>query len=161
MQYHLNDYPLCIEPTAEILEVTGGKDADDLRWAQLHRVSTADVLSRMSGIPAGLSNFFGLTPELDLNQFLLAYTSGGRLGCVFRRTGDVDWEPLLVPPEAVGEATRHPSARLVFKDERDRALFLLHMQQIQSGKVKNPTLAVLLSKLVEPIRTLDVWSNQS
>lgn len=156
-QISISDYPLIIEPTAEVLEVTGGPNPESLGWTQLYRVPTHIVLTHLQGLPGRLIHFFGLSHDLDKNQLLLAYTSGGRLENILRRNAE-GWEVLDLPAEVTGSPIIQPSVRLVFKDERTRAVFIHHLQQIIDGKAHNPTLALLMEKLAEPIRTIDVWS---
>lgn len=156
-QISISDYPLIIEPTAEVLEVTGGPNPESLGWTQLYRVPTHIVLTHLVGLPSQLIHFFGLSRALETNQVLFAYTSGGRLQNILRR-GPNGWEVLDLPAEVTGTPITRPSVRLVFNDERTRAVFIHHLQQIIDGKAHNPTLALLMEKLAEPIRTIDVWS---
>ena len=157
-QISISDYPLIIEPTAEVLEVTGGPNPESLGWTQLYRVPTHIVLTGLAGLPAQLIHFFGTSRDLLQNSFLLGYTSGGRLQNILRKTGETEWEVLDLPAEVTGTPITQPSLRIVFKDVRSRAVFLHHLDQIIQGKAHNPTLALVLEKLAEPIRTIDVWS---
>ncbi len=156
-QISISDYPLIIEPTTEVLEVTGGASPDSLGWTQLYRVPTHIVLTHLAGLPSRLIHFFGVSRELVNNQVLLAYTSGGRLEHILRRN-DNTWDVLDLPAEVTGTPVIRPSVRLVFKDERARAVFIHHLQQIIDKKAHNPTLALLMDCLAEPIRSIDVWS---
>ena len=158
-QYHLSDYPRCIEPTAEILEVTGGTTPANTGWVQLYRVPTPVVLTRLSGLPAGIVRFFALSSDLSPNQFLLGYTCAGMLQNVILRDEKHEWFVTPVPLESVGAPVAKPSVRLVFHTTRARAAFLSLIQQIINKTAKNPTLALIVEQLAEPPRLLDVWTN--
>ncbi len=157
MQFNLSDYPLVIEPTAEILEVTGGVDA--LNWTQLHRIPTHVVWVRLFGITSGLTHFFGPSADMDANPIILGYTTGGRLHKILRRDGQ-EWDAVDIPLEALGNPVIKPSLRLVFETERARASFLFYVSSIRNGKVTNASMAVIVDQLAEPPVVIDVWRQQ-
>lgn len=160
MDYKLSDYPLFIEPTEEVLEATGKAGSDERALVRLQRVPTHVVLTRLSGLPAGLVHFFGLSERFEQNKFLVAYSSCGYLRSVLSRVSENDWHISDIPIEHTGEGVRLPSVRLVFKTERARAVFIHHVEQIVKQKVVNPTLLQVLTQLAEPVRTLNVWRHR-
>ncbi len=156
-QYTISNYPPVIEPTAEILEIIGG--TDNLQRSHLYRIATQVVLDRLSGITNGLVHFFGLSPDLDSNQFILAYTSGGLLSQLLWREKQ-NWDVALIPIEAIGQPVVHPSLRLVFKTERARAAMLHYISQVIDQKVHNPSLAIVFEQFAEPPLVIDVWKSK-
>lgn len=154
-QYQISDYPLCIEPTAEILEIAQG--SSNKTWAPLYRVPTPTVLTRLCGVPSGLSHFFGKSKELSENPFLLGYTSGGRLSHVLRQEREQQWDAHCIPIEATGAPVVKPSVRLVFQTERARFAFVNYLQQIIDKRSRNPSLESVLAQLAEPPRIVEVW----
>ena len=153
------DYPVVIEPTTDILELQQGSEAYE-RWKQVPRIPTGRVLNKVNGVPAGVIHFFGLHPELEANEWLLGYNVGGLFSIILaNRQGQ--WEIETVPTEAVGGAISSPSIRMVFQDERARQSFLHYVQQVADGNTHNPDVALMLDRLVEPIRSVNVWRLQS
>jgi len=152
----LGDYPLVIEPTTESLEAKAGAPDDD-RWKQLPRVPTHTVLAALT-LPGGIVHFFGVSATLEENDVLLCYSTAGRLSHVMRRK-DSEWVLSSVPAEVTGDPILKPSVRLVFEDERARASFIQHFKSIREGKTHNPTLSLLMDRLAEPVRIVDVWSD--
>lgn len=159
MEYCLGKYPLWIEPTVTVLEITGGESPDSQGWVTLQRVPTHTVYTQLSGLPAGLAHFFGLSSSLAESKFLLAYDVGGRICNVLNRVDAHDWNITDIPIERTGEPVLYPSARLVFKTERARMQFVQYLQGILDRKSVHPTLALALEQLAEPIRMLEVWGD--
>lgn len=151
--FTLGDYPTVIEPTLGALEVTGGtrSSEDPLR---LERIDTERV-RRSFVLPEQLVHFFG-DGDSETARHILCYTASGRLSH-FLHLGSEEWELTELPAEVTGDKVLNPSARLVFKDVRSRSVFLHYLQQVQEGKIQNPTIAVMLASLVEPIRQIEVW----
>ena len=149
----ISNYPLVIEPTAESLEAIGADGPIRLR-----RIQTHIVLTLIPGLTVGMVHFFGESSKLGDNQAVLCYNAGGRLQTVLVQEEQA-WEKTTLPHEATGDAILQPSVRLVFKDERTRAVFVHHLEQIRSKKTHNPTLAILMEKLIE-LRQIDVWTEE-
>ena len=149
----ISNYPLVIEPTAESLEAIGAEGS-----IQLRRIPTHVVLTLIPGLAVGMVHFFGESSKLGENQAVLCYNAGGQLQTVLVQE-EQTWEPRPLPPEATGDATLQPSVRLVFENERTRAVFVHHLDQIRAQKAHNPTLALLMEKLVE-LRQIDVWTEE-
>ena len=154
----VGNYPLYIEPTSQLLEVKAGPDAANKRPTVLERIPTEEVYRRLD-IPKTTMHFFGLHAELDENLILLCYRANGKLThTLTRRSVDAEWSLTTCPTEITGDPVTHPSVRLVFKTERHRTLFMQNLQHVIEGKVHNPTLALLMDQLAEPLRVIDVWS---
>jgi hypothetical protein len=157
MQISIKDFPIVIEPLAEVLELRSGTSPQSLGWTQLYRVPTENVLRGTTGLPSNLVHFFGPTPHIERNSHMLAYSNSGILEMVLQFKDD-EWVAFDVPEEMTGERERFPSVRLIFEDTRARDIFLQHLERVQSGVVRNPTLALVLSRMKEQPRVIEVYS---
>lgn len=158
MSIVLSDYPVVIEPTTEACEVRlGGGDGTFKTWKQIPRVPTKQVIQTISGIPLNVVHFFGVTKDLSDNDWLIGYDTGGLLSVFIMNRHD-SWELEMMPQEATGNAITHPSLRMTFKDERARAAFVHYLEQVATGNVHNPDVALMLERTTEPIKLITVWS---
>lgn len=156
--FTLGDFPTVIEPMLMVLEATGGpRSSSDL--LRLKRISQ-DRVHQFCVLPNSLIHFFGDSDDDTVRQ-ILCYTASGRLSHFLFRVNDTDWELTELPAEITGDKIVYPSARLVFKDERSRAVFLHYLQQVKDGKINNPSVSLMLESLVEPIRQIDVWGDHT
>lgn len=155
--FTLGDYPLVIEPTCQVLEALGGSAAsDDL--LRLERLDTEQI-HRAFVLPNSLVHFFGDHGTLEQAKHILCYTSAGRLSHFLARPG-AEWELTALPAEITGTSILRPSARLVFKDARARAVFLHYLTQVHEGKIHNPSVSLMLENLAEPVRQIEVWGEE-
>lgn len=158
MQHRISDYPLVIEPTVEILEITASDTPGSLKWTRLYRIATPVVLQELPGLTNNLVHFFGPSADLSTAEFLLGYACGGLLRTMLWRDEQRNWLSMDIPAEALGDAVTHPSVRCVFKTQRARESFLYYLEQIRVGRIVNPALAVVLDQLVGQPISVDVWS---
>jgi len=156
MQIKISDYPLFIEPTTEVLELATGDVEQAKAWTPLCRIPAQLVFQTIVNVPAGGTNFFGTSKELTDVGFVLCYNSGGKFVGVLHRS-QTGWDFTEIPSEVLGESVHLPSVRLVFTTDRARAGFMTYLNNVQRGKVVNPSLAVVLDKLDGPPVLLDVW----
>lgn len=160
MQIQLSNYPVVIEPTVRTLEVSTGPATDPTQWTHLYRIEGQGATAELINASKNAIHFFGTSANIADVQFALCYSTGGRLTGVLMRTS-AGWEQADIPPEALGDAVSMPSIRLVFKTERARAGMLHYLNGVLSGKVTNPSLAVVLDQLATPPIVIDVWQEST
>jgi len=137
-------YPTNISPTAENVTLHGETTAVMRVWK----------LSGAAGVP-GID-----IPELATTIYtnnglrvhttlLIACDDGGDVLAVYRRDDtDKPWQLVT--------ATKKPALQIVFQDERGRAAMLHYLNAVKNGVAVNPSLAVVLDRLAQPITAIDV-----
>lgn len=165
-RYHsVGEFPIVIEPTVQVLEAKAGCDdvspshPSELSWTRLVRVPLATVSQALT-LPSGVVHVFGVDESLEACVLLLCYENSGVLRHVaVKQQGE--WQLQPASPEMIGEPDMRPSVRLVFQDERTQRAFMFYLEQVQGGRVHNPTLAVVLDKLACPPIAIGVGVNGS
>ena len=92
------------------------------------------------------------------NQLFLAYGPTGRFRAVYVYREQA-WQCCVLPEELTGDIPKYPSVRLVFKTPRTLQAFLQYLRMVESGKMPNPALGVLLADLHEPPRIIEVCND--
>lgn len=151
----VGEFPIVIEPTVQVLEARAGSSdvaepdhPSELGWTRLVRVPLA-VASQALTIPSGVVHIFGLDESPEKCVLLLCYENSGILRYIAVKQ-EGEWLVQPAAPEMVGEADLRPSVRLVFKDNRAQRAFLFYLEQLQAGRVHNPTLATVVDRLAVP-----------
>lgn len=150
----LKNFPVAIEPGADILEVQlepdtvtpGAKNAGS--WRHLHRLAvTPDTFP--FPVDALSVHFFGPVEEPEDCSFVLIYDANGVWRYIATRdTESSPWEHTPVPEEVVGRAIKLPSVRLVFDDPDDaQAVLALCKLMLSRGHLTPPETAALVGKL--------------
>lgn len=127
--FSIKDYPLVIEPMVQCLEGRAGYRVGampDLEapgaWTPLYRLSLAVVAPHLT-LPPYIGHLFGDDHTFAKCHLVLGYDSGGGLSHLCLRD-ERGWDCQELAEELTLKPVRHPSVRLVFRDDVARRRFL-------------------------------------
>ena len=158
----IRDYPITIDPVSNVIELRAqrvsdiGTAMDDGNWMQFHRILRESAMAASPDMPEGTSHIVGDDTAVSRCTVLLCYAHTGALTHAATRSETSTWKFTEIPEELTGKVSSKPSLRLVFQDDLALQSFVRYLDQVQRGKVANPTIAMLLERLHGPYRICDV-----
>ena len=143
-RYLLRNFPIVLDPLANVLEVQASFVATDeqgraevnpeeLKWVQLRKLQVRHDTFSFS-LNSSMIHFFGMNVQPERCPFILVYDGVGILRYRLDGTEDGDFEQYPIPAEINGEVILKPTVRISFDNLDDAARYASIIHEMQSGR---------------------------